>query len=100
MEYDIKKLVLKYQDKNYAEILTELTKEVTHLDQLYAKLKRSEYDNGLTDYRTHAGDFLFFINSGAVPAGIGLSGLKLFLPIIVNLVDKGQLKPEVLNLFK
>lgn len=99
MNYDLNEFVLKYQDKDYITILSDLNKEVVHLDNRFVKLKRNEYDNGLSDYRKHVGDFLFFLNSGVVPGGIGITGLKIFFPIIKNLVDKNQLKPEVLTVF-
>ena len=100
MIYDLNNFVLKYQDKEYINIIIDLNKEVQHLDALYSRLKKNEYDNGLVAYREYLGDFLFYLNSGVVPAGIGKKGLMMFLPILENLVQKGQLKSEVLDLFK
>ncbi|MNR44041.1 hypothetical protein D3C85_1627340 [compost metagenome] len=100
MKYDLNSFVEEYQDKDYITILKDLNKEINHLDVLYSKLKRSEYDYGLTEYRKHVGDFLFFLNTGVVPNGIGIVGLKIFLPIVQNLVQKNQLIPKVLNLFE
>jgi hypothetical protein len=102
MTFDINNLVSKYQDKNFIDILSELTKEVNHLDNLHRNIKKhkdiSEYQ--FQEYRKYAGDFLYFLNTGGTPAGIGIDGLKKFLPIITNLVDKGQLKKDVLERFQ
>ncbi|MGV3704527.1 MAG: hypothetical protein ACO1NU_04030 [Arcticibacter sp.] len=100
MKYDINDFILKYQDADFLTLIVEVTKEVQHLDARYMRLKRNEYDEGLGYYRDHVGDFLFYLNSGMVPAGIKLTGLQKFLPIIENLVNKGQFKPEALNVFK
>lgn len=100
MKYDINDFILKYQDADYLTLIVEVTKEVQQLDARYMRLKRNEYDEGLSYYRDHVGDFLFYLNSGMVPAGIKLDGLQKFLPIIENLVTKGQFKPEALNVFK
>ena len=100
MKYDLNNFIVKYQDKDYITILMELTKEVQHLDNAFVKLKRNQYDEGLTDYRSHVGDFLFYLNTGVIPGGIGVTGIKKFLPIITNLVEKAQLKPELLNQLK
>lgn len=98
MNYDLNNFVQKYQDKNLGEILSFLFREVPHLDRLHAKLKRNQDDGGLIFYRAHLGDFLFFLQSGVVPAGIGKDGLALFRPILENLVQKNAYKPEVLDL--
>ncbi|KIQ22765.1 hypothetical protein RT99_06645 [Flavobacterium sp. MEB061] len=100
MKYDLNSFVEEYRDKDYINILKDLNKEISHLDVLYLKLKSSEYDYGLTEYRQHVGDFLFFLNTGVVPNGIGIVGLRNFLPIVTNLVQKNQLKPSILNLFE
>ncbi|MEQ7802238.1 hypothetical protein ABDJ41_20750 [Pedobacter sp. ASV1-7] len=98
MNYNLNTFVQKYQHKDLGEILAFLFREVPHLDGLYAKLKRNQDDGGLIFYRAHLGDFLFFLQNGVVPAGIGKDGLALFRPILENLVQKNTFKPEVLNL--
>lgn len=102
MNFKIENLVSKYQDKEFIDIISELTNEVNHLDKLWVNRKKhkeiSEYQ--LEEYRKYAGDFLFFLNTGGTPARIGIDGLKKFLPIITNLVDKNQLKKDVLERFR
>lgn len=100
MEYDLQQFITKNKDKDWHILIVEIPKELRHLDEKYSKLKRNEYDNGLTNYRKHVGDFLFFLNNGIVPAGIGIEGLKNFLPIVEKLVAKNQLIPKVLDLFR
>ncbi len=102
MTFDINNFIHKYKDKNFIEIRTDLTEEVKYLDNLLRNIKKhkdiSEYQ--LQEYRKYAGDFLFFLNTGGTPAGIGIEGLKKLLPIITNLLDKGQLKSDVLERFQ
>lgn len=103
MEYEIEELVQKYQDKDIIELRESLTAEVKELDRIYfypGKYKHISSDHKFMKYRDYAGDFLCFLNTGITPATIGIEGLKHFLPIIRNLVEKGQLKKEVLNIFK
>lgn len=103
MAWEIKELIKKYQDKDFIEIHKSLTTELKELDRIYfypGKYKHISSNYKFKNYREHAGDFLFFLNTGMIPATIGLDGLKRFLPIINNLVNKGQLKKEVLNILK
>jgi hypothetical protein len=103
MAWEIKELVKKYQDKDFIEIHKSLTTELKELDRIYyypGKDKHISSDYKFKRYRDHAGDFLFFLNTGMVPATIGRDGLKQFLPIIRNLVKKGNLDEDVLNIFK
>ena len=102
MTFDLEKLVDKYKDKSYIDIIVELTKEVQHLDNLWIKPKLVPTDQRyeLEKYRDYAGDLLYFMNTGGTPATIGLNGLRRFLPIISNLVEKGQLTKDVLDRFQ
>lgn len=102
MKYEINNLVLKYQDKDWIDIVVSLTQECKNLEILHDNIKRhkdiSEYD--LLKYKKYAIDFLYFLNTGGTPAGIGIDGLKMFLPIINNLVEKGQMTSDVLKRFQ
>ncbi len=103
MAWEIEELIRKYQDKDFIELHKSLAKEVKELDRIYfypGKYKHISSNYKFKRYREHAIDFLFFLNTGMIPATIGLNGLKQFLPIIKDLVKKGQLKEEVLNIFK
>jgi len=100
MKYDLNDFILKYQDADFLTLIEEVTREVKYLDARYLRLKRNEYDDALTYYREYVGDFLFYLNTGVVPVGIKITGLHKFLPIIENLVSKGQFRPEALNIFK
>lgn len=100
MDYNLEQYILKYENADYLHLLEQTTKEVEHLDKIYLNIKKNHDDDGLIYYRKHVGDFLFYLNCGVVPADIGLNGLKKFLPLITNLVKKGQLKKEALEIFK
>ncbi len=101
MDFDLNNLIERIKDKDFIEILDDLVKERTYLKRLslsdVKKAGKSEYK--FSQYKDHIGDFLFFLNSGMTPATTGLDGLKKFLPVINNLVEKKQLKPEVLDRF-
>ncbi len=97
MNYEKEDLLNKYKDKNFIEIISELTDEVKHLDRINQNKKAFKItsDYQFTEYRDYAGGFLYFLNTGGKPAG---NVLNFFLPVITNLVNKGQLKKEVLEL--
>lgn len=100
MNYDLNHFIAKYKDSDYIDLVELLSREVPNLDARYLRLKRNEYDYGLKNYREHVGDFLFYLNTGMIPAGIQITGLSKFQPIIENFVRKGQFKPEALDIFK
>jgi hypothetical protein len=83
----------KYLGKNRLDIQIELSDEIDILDKRY---KKNELDDEAKNYRTYGGEFLFFLNTVVVPANIGISGLKDFLPIITELVNRGDLPANVL----
>ncbi|PRD56741.1 hypothetical protein [Sphingobacterium gobiense] len=99
MNYNLSDFISKYKDADYITLITEVPKEVQQLDARYLRLKRNEDDNGLTYYRKHVGDFLFYLNTGVVPSGIQITGLREFLPIIEDLVRKGQFNATALDIF-
>jgi len=100
--YNIDEIVTKYLGKDYLTIHLELSMEVVHLENNHRKILKhprvSEYK--LVKYMKYAKDFLFYLNTGGIPAGIGIAGLNHFLPIINDLVEKGQLKQEALSIFR
>ena len=99
MPYDLNSLNKKYKDKNYLEIVHHLSLEVMGMEKIISKIPKNDKYR-FEDYFNHAGDLLYFLNTGAVPGTIGLEGLRLFLPIFQNLVAKGQLKESALDCFK
>ena len=44
--------------------------------------------------------FIFFLRNGKKPAAISLSDFRLFRPLVERLVNRGQLEPSILDLFK
>jgi len=51
-------------------------------------------------YMERLGRFLFFLRTGIKPAGISDGEFQSFHPVIEKLVNKGQLKPAILDLFE
>lgn len=102
MEFDINELVERYKAMDFLSIHQDLAREVNRLDVLAQRPAKGRNDYAhykMMEYRKYAGDFLFFLNTGVTPNGIGLEGLKIFLPVIQSLVDQKQLKKEVLDRF-
>lgn len=101
MQFDKNQLFEKYNNKDLFAIISELSAEVTYLDNLYCNIKRHKdiSEDQLLEYRKYAVDFLFFLNTEKTPSGIGIEGLRNFLPVITNLVGKG-LEKSALAIFK
>ena len=60
--------------------------------------KRHEYQ--AMKYEQLLRAFMFFLRNGKKPAAISLSDFRLFRPVVERLVNRGQLEPSILDLFK
>ncbi len=92
MPYNVNDLIEKYKDSTISQILTFLPVEVEQLDAKWIKLKDNELaaNRNLNDYRNHAGALLFYITSGGVIPFKPDADMKKFIPIVQNLVEKGE----------
>lgn len=101
--YDISKFIDKSMDMHYFEFKKYLKDEFKHADNIYVKTKIKDKDREIEirNYWKYLGDFMYFINTdfNNVPAGIGMDGLKVFLPLLESFVQKKQLNKNVLKVF-
>lgn len=104
-KFDVECFVDNLKDKNLVEVFNLTTNKVNELDivSLYSKKRKLDCNISvykLQNYKEHIGDFLFFMQTSIIPSSIGIDGLKRFLPIIQNLVDKEALPLCTLNIFE
>ena len=101
------------QDKEYPEIIRMATEEVMAVERLPhgrkpkvgdRPMEAQAWENrkwAIGEYNRFVRAFLFFMRNPIIrPDGIDDSDFQLFRPVCENLVQKKQLSPEVMNLFK
>jgi len=93
MKYSIEKIAKQYSDKELINILDGLIREV---GRLKAIRKRNHEQ---TEYMRAAGEVLFFLQSGIKPAALDNDEFMALKPLIQELVDKGNLKKEIMAYF-
>ena len=102
--YDFQVFLQTAINLNYSEIINKAEREAEGIDRgLYPGRGRSgiskEYHDPAVYYRKLLGGFLFFLRQGIKPDGISDSVFASFRPVIERLVEKGELRPEILSLF-
>lgn len=99
--YDIAKFLKSVAEKDYPDIISAA-------DAACAAAERVSYGKrgapaaraaGSTDYISSLKAFLFFMRTGARPAGVGDTEFRLYRPVCEALVKKEQFKSSVLDLF-
>ena len=102
MDYTIENLLIECKNKNYLELLDYLSKESSRVDLAISTLRNhhnlSEYQ--LREYQNYNKGFLFFLNTGSIPATIEKEDFKIFLPIINRLVEEGSQSKNALQMFE
>jgi len=99
-KYNLQNFLTRINGKDLVDVLITTEDEVRRIDAVFLKVKKnSDEFTMINGYRNLIGDFLFFLRSGAVPAGIGKQGLKKFETVIKSLVDQGCFKPTILTVF-
>jgi len=97
MNLDLNYFIDKNLNKDLIELIIDITKEVDSLKKWKCP-KDLEYSK--EKYLDTIGDFLQFLNTGTIPAGIGINGLKKFKPIITYLANGKGLTKDVLVIFQ
>lgn len=99
--YSIEDYISSVINKDWQSVIDITEKEVRMVDGVWLNMnpKKPNYYR-IKRYRDLVGDFLFFLRSGIVPAGIGKEGLLKFEPVIKSLVDNGYFVPKVLDSLK
>ena len=87
------KIVSKYSEKDFIDILDELGKEISSLKAIKGRKQH------LTDYINIGKEVLFFLSSGIKPTGMSDYDFNKLKPMIKMLVEKGQLKESVMTYF-
>ena len=99
MEFTLDYLLKKCNNKEYIELLEFLGSECKNIETSMLKSNDKVYKEELKSYLNYVKGFLFFLNTGGVPYSIEKSDFALFKPIILHLVELGNLKPTVLESF-
>jgi hypothetical protein len=100
--YDINKFIERIKDMDYVQILTEAQQEVYRAESGTSGVKGAvkKRESGALGYAADIKGLIFFLSSGIKPFGVSDYIFYSFKPIIQNLVNKKQFKPEALEVFK
>jgi len=100
--YNIKEFVEAIKDEDYVEVIRQANLEVGEPERRSFGVKGAirARQQGSVEYAAVLKGFLFFMQYGVKPAGVTDSHFQLFHPVCENLVQKGQLKPGILNFFE
>lgn len=96
-KFDIDKFLKNQEGKDYLDILTSCHQEHTWLNNIKPKDRDEQYY--WQKYYSFLGGFTFLLSQGIKPASMNDDDFMSIKPIIKSLVDKKQLKPEMLDLF-
>jgi hypothetical protein len=92
--YSIGEYLSKIQDLSYPEIY-EFTQQ--EMNEAYSQVKA--VDCPANRYLRQLKGLNFFLSQGRKPAGVSDKIFHLFRPVCKRLVEKGEFKPTVLDLF-
>lgn len=85
---NLKDFISEHLDRNLLEIIANLQQKII----IAERIKDFEFAQKLKE-------LAFFINVGQKPAGVDENDYQLYYPLIERLVNKGQLKAEILKYF-
>ena len=101
-KYSFEKFLDTIKDEDLPKIQLLASKEAGRAERLSSSATRG-IDNAtklrIGYYKKRVGEFAFFITHSIKPGGVDEEDFKLYLPICEILVEKGQLKPDVLKHF-
>ena len=93
MKNSIEKIVEQYSDKDWINIIDGLDREARRLKNLR---KRNEQQQ---EYLRAAREVVFFLGNGIKSASLDEDEFMAMKPLIQKLVDKGNLKKEIMAYF-
>jgi len=93
MTNQIKKIIEKYLNSDYIGIIEGLNKEIAIMMRL------GKPSNDDIEYIKASKEILFLLQYGIKPFGLDNYNIVLIKPLIQNLIDKGQLKNEIISIF-
>jgi len=99
--FDIRKFVEKIKEEDLPEIIEKTSREAKRIENKSfnkkgAKRARKE---GSIEYLENLKGLLFFLKKGKKPDSVSDEVFQKYRPIIKNLVQKGELKKEILEKF-
>jgi hypothetical protein len=98
MNFDVADFLKKIENISWIEMIKAAESELKSLPSFDAiDFKGSRY--ALSEYDNFLGAFIFLLRNSVKPATIRESDFELTKPVIQKLVDKGNLKAEVLNIY-
>ena len=102
LPYDINNFIERIKDMDYTQILVEAQQEVYRAESGTSGVKGAikKREAGALRYAAEVKGLIFFLNSGTKPMGVNNHIFYSFKQIVQNLVNKKQLKPEALEVFR
>ena len=99
--YSLKRFLTEIEDLDYSEMITQAEAQVRWVESIsYGRPGAVEArKQGSPEYAERIKSFLFWLRFGTRPAGIDNEEFALYRPVADALVEKGQLNPEILDLF-
>ncbi len=100
-EYDFNDFLERMSKENHWDILKKAEQEGSNVERSSFGVKGcvDRRKRGSVEYSRKIGEFLFFMRNGIRPSSISDMDFLKYKKVLENLVDKDQMKPEVLLIF-
>lgn len=87
---------------DYHDILREADAECGRVQKVSSRVRGAPRQRkmGSLQYLQRIKEFLFFMQHGIRPATASESDFQSYRPVVETLVEKGQIKPETLEVFR
>ena len=97
MDLDLNHFTERNKEKDIIELTGIIQSELYQLKRLRITEDNS-YD--VERYKEHIHDLVFFLQNRIIPGNTGIAGLKIFMPIIYNLIEKKQIDKSYLSMLE
>ena len=99
--YDFHSFIQKIKDKDYFEIIKDAEEEVKFVESISYRKKGAvkAREMGSTNYDHKIKEFLFWMRHGVKPGSSSESDFQLYQIVAEKLVEKGQFKSSILEMF-
>jgi hypothetical protein len=99
--YDFGEFLRSLKDMGYQEIIQEAERQVRDIEAGLSGVRGVPRQRRLVAgrYAHRLKEFLFFMRSGTRPGGADDVTFQMYRPICERLVERGECKPSVLELF-
>jgi hypothetical protein len=101
-QFDKQAFLNRIKDLDWHQMIDITSKEVGHVESISYNIKGAvkNREQGSVGYIDFLKGFLFWLSNGIKPAGLSNDEFRTFRPICEKLIEKKQLKPEALSVFK